>query len=247
MRIIAIASQKGGTGKTTTVRNLGAALTAKGRNVLMIDIDPQASLTIACRIDAPDRNIAGVFNGDLAIGETVQKVSDNLFLIPSDIALAEVELLIVSRNAREQILERALELVRGLDFILIDCPPSLGLLTVNALRASNEILIPAKPEFLGLRTIAILVSALRNLEIELRHHMNWVGVLPTFHNPRILHHGEIIAAWKKANFPVLDVRIPQSIRVSEAPIAGKSIIEYMPDNPVAMAYLELAKVIDNER
>ena len=247
MRKIAIASQKGGTGKTTTARALGAALAAKGRMVLMVDIDPQASLSIACGIDAPDRNIAGLFSGELQPSDITRKVSDNLYLMPSDIGLSETEIEIVSRSYREEILQRALDAAKGLDYILIDCPPSLGLLTVNALRASGEVLIPARAEYLGLRAMAILMRALRKLENDLRHPLNILGILPTFYNPRILHQQEVITAWQKANLPVFDVRIPQSIRASEAPIGGKSIIEYMPDNPVAMAYLELAEVIDNAK
>jgi len=247
LKTIAIASQKGGTGKTTTARALGAALAASNHKTLMVDIDPQASLTIACGIDAPDKNMAGVFAGNLAPSDMIKKVSADLFLLPSDIELSKTEIDIVARSYREEILKRALEAARGLDYILIDCPPSLGLLTVNALRASNQILIPAKPEYLGLRALVILIKALRKLENELRHPLNVLGILPTFYNPRILHQKEVIEAWQKANLPVFDVRIPQSIRASEAPIAGQSIIEYAPDNPVAVAYSQLAEVITNDK
>jgi len=244
MRIIAIASQKGGTGKTTTTRTLGAALAAKGRNVLLIDNDPQASLTVSCGIDAPDGNIASVYSGAADFPEVVRKVSDNLYLIPSDIALSQTEIDIVSRSYREEILTRVLQRLDAPDYVLIDCAPSLGLLTVNALRASNEILIPARPEYLGLRAMSILIKSLRKLQIDMMHDMNIIGILPTFYNSRILHHAEVIAAWRKANLPIFEIRIPQSIRASESSITGQSIIDYAPDNPVSAAYLELAEVID---
>ncbi len=245
MRIIAIASQKGGTGKTTTTRALGAALASNGQKVLMFDNDPQASLTIACGVEAPEYNIAGMYDGDIEIRELVQRVSNNLWLVPSDIALSETEIKLVPRTRREEILSDALENASGLDYILIDCPPSLGLLTVNALRASNEILIPARPEYLGLRALVLLVQALQRLERDLKHKLNILGVLPTFYDTRILHHNEVISAWQKANLPVFDVRVPQSIRASETAIAGQSITEYMPDNPVALAYTELAEELVN--
>jgi chromosome partitioning protein len=244
MRIIAIASQKGGTGKTTTTRTLGAALAAKGRNVLLIDNDPQASLTVTCGIDAPDRNIASVYSGAAGFTDVVRMVADNLYLIPSDIALSQTEIDIVSRSYREEILTRVLQRLNAPDYVLIDCAPSLGLLTVNALRASNEILIPARPEYLGLRAMSILIKSLRKLQIDMMHDMNIIGILPTFYNSRILHHAEVIAAWRKANLPVFEMRIPQSIRASESSITGQSIIDYAPDNPVSAAYLELAEVID---
>jgi len=244
MRIIAIASQKGGTGKTTTTRTLGAALAAKGRDVLLIDNDPQASLTVSCGIDAPDRNIANVYSGTAGIPDVVRKVSDNLYLVPSDIALSQTEIDIVSRSYREEILTRMLQRINEPDYVLIDCAPSLGLLTVNALRASNEILIPARPEYLGLRAMSILIRSLRKLQSDMMHDMNIIGILPTFYNSRVLHHAEVIAAWQKANLPVFEIRIPQSIRASESAITGQSIIDYAPDNPVTIAYLQLAEVID---
>jgi chromosome partitioning protein len=247
MRIISIASQKGGTGKTTTTRTLGAVLAANGRKVLMIDNDPQASLTVSCGIDAPDRNIASVYGGTAGLSDVVRKVSDNLYLIPSDIALSQTEIDIVSATYREEILTRRLQSTKSIDYLLIDCAPSLGLLTVNALRASNEILIPARPEYLGLRAMSILIRSLRKLQTDMMHDMNVIGILPTFYNARILHHAEVIAAWQKANLPVFEIRIPQSIRTSESSITGQSIIDYAPDNPVSIAYMQLAEVIDGEK
>jgi chromosome partitioning protein len=210
----------------------------------LIDNDPQASLTVSCGIDAPDRNIASVYSGAAGISDVVRKVSDNLFLIPSDIALSQTEIDIVNRSYREEILTRVLQGTNTLDYVLIDCAPSLGLLTVNALRASNEILIPARPEYLGLRAMSILIKSLRKLQTDMMHEMNIVGILPTFYNSRVLHHAEVIAAWRKANLPVFEIRIPQSIRASESTITGQSMIDYAPDNPVTIAYLQLAEVID---
>jgi len=238
-RIIAIASQKGGTGKTTTARTLGAALAAKGRNVLLIDNDPQASLTVSCGIDAPDRNIAQVYAGAASFSDVVRKVSDNLYLIPSAFALAQTEIDLATAERRELVLTGKLGTAKT-DYVLIDCAPSLGLLTVNALRGADEIIIPTRPEYLGLRAMSLLVRVLRNLQ----SFDKITGVLPTFFSPRLLHHREVIAAWQQAKLPVFDVRIPRSIRASESPMGGISIIEYAPNNPVSIAYLELAEVID---
>jgi len=188
-------------------------------------------LTISCGIDAPEQNIAQVYAGALGFPDVVRKISDNLFLIPSDIALSQTEIDLATVDRREHILTRKLQSTKALDYVLIDCAPSLGILSVNALRAADEIIIPARPEYLGLRAMSILFRVLRSLGSAEKI----TGILPTFYNARVLHHAEVIAAWQRAKLPVFEIRIPQSIRASESPIGGQSILDTAPDNPVSVA------------
>ena len=215
-----------------------------GRSVLMIDIDPQSSLSVSCSIDAPGESLAEVFDNKLMLKDIVKEVSDNLFLIPSDIELSEAELRLSGEMGREQVLTHALGSAKSFDFVLIDTPPSLGLLTINALRASGEVIIPARPEYLNLRAMAVLVRALKRIETKLNHKADIVGVLPTFYDSRLSHHDEVIASWRKAGLPVLEPYVRRTVRASEAPIEGMSITDYEPNNPVSEAYIELAKVVD---
>lgn len=243
MRIIAIASQKGGTGKTTTTRALGAEFSKLDKSVLMIDIDPQASLTVSCGINAPGKSIAEVLAGSMEIEEIIQNVSEGLDLVPSDIALAQTELVLVGMVSRENRLKRALRR-QSYDYILIDCPPSLGLLTVNALVAAQEVLIPAKPEYLGLRALSLLLETLTEIRTELNKKLLIIGIVPTFYNSRLLHHAEIIEEWRDQRLPIMNTMIRQTVRAAEAPVLGESITDYATGSPVSKAYIELARVLN---
>jgi chromosome partitioning protein len=136
-------------------------------------------------------------------------------------------------------------LARGhYDYALLDLPPSLGLLSVNGLTAAGEVLIPARPEYLGLRALVLLVDTIRKVKAAYNPGLKILGILPTFYNPRSIHHGEVIQAWKDAGLPVLDIAIRQSVKVAEAPVAGQSIVDYEPSSQIADAYKQLSEVID---
>lgn len=249
MRVISIVSQKGGVGKTTTTLALGSLLSRQGRRVLMIDMDPQASLSISCGVEIGESSIADVMIGKLTLSQILWEVLPNLVLAPADIALAQVELLMVAKMGRENILARALDALAEkmeLDYCLIDCPPSLGLLTINALVAADEALIPTRPEFLGRRALIPLMEVIDEVQANLNPGLKIMGILPTFWNPRLRHHAQVIEGWRASGAPLLEIRIGQSIRAAESPAAGKSITDYAPNNKITEGYRSLASWIEQE-
>lgn len=247
-RIICIVSQKGGVGKSTTCHALGSILARRGRNTLMIDTDPQASLSAAAGVgDVAGRSMAEVLSGTLGLAEIVKELAPGLWIAPSDIAMANTELLLVGELGRENTLKSALEAASGFDYILIDTPPSLGLLTINALVAAGECLIPARPEYLGLRALVLLMDTLAKVRKKLNPGLHTLGILPTHYRRNTKHHQEVIEAWKAAGLPLLPVCIVETIKAAEAPIAAQSIVDYAPGSSIAEAYTELAELIENAK
>jgi len=247
---IAIGNQKGGVGKTTTTWVLGQALADCGRTVLLVDVDPQASLTMAAGVDAAGESMAEVLGGaspgKATLQEIVVKLADGLYLAPNDIALANQELGLVQRTGREFILAEALSGTKA-DYILIDCPPSLGLLTVNALVAADQVLVPTQPEYLALRGLALFWQTLTKVRgsKRLNPSLEVLGVLVTFYDPRLLHADEVIEAMERQGLPVLPMRIRRSVRFAESALAHETILDYDSRNPSVTAYRELAKVVEN--
>ncbi len=251
MQTIAIANQKGGTGKSATTHALGAVLAANyGRRVLLVDMDPQSSLTEASAgIDAAGVSLAEVIGGatpgTLQLQDIIIELDDNLYLAPADLALAATELGLSSRMGRENVLKKALAPLRDyVDVVLIDCPPSLSLLTVNALTAADAVLIPTQPQAVDLRGLSLFLQTLDSIRGELNPDLVTLGVLPTFYDARLIHHREAMEAMERVGLPVLPVRIGRSVRVAEAAANGETVVTYEPNNPQAEAYRALSEVID---
>jgi chromosome partitioning protein len=252
-RIIAIANQKGGVGKTATTLNLGAALTRRGRKVLLIDLDPQECLTASLGVPTPEseRSLREVLIGDppLALDQILVE-AHGMSLAPAGLDLAEVELKLLAEIAGSMALRTALKPERRFDYILIDCPPSLGLLTLNALAAADEVLIPTQTEFLALRRLAAVLRTIEKVRRrDLNGHLVVTGILPTMFDARTVHHREVLEQIQEALgkehriFPP----IPRSIRFAEAPVAGRPIFDLASDIEAAHAYETLAKTLEEKK
>lgn len=250
MLSIAVANHKGGTGKTTSTHNLGVALVGLGWRVLLVDVDPQGSLTAACGItDTEGRSLAEVLGGaspgKIALAEVVREIAPGLAIAPADLALAAVELGLVSRLGRETVLRKALTPAAGsFDVCLIDCPPSLGLLTVGALVAADAVIIPTQPQIVDLRGLRLFLETLTQLQSELNPHLVNLGVLITFYDGRLVHHRQAVEFLRTAELPLLPVMIGRSVRVADASGAGQAVVEADPENPQSQNYRKLAEVID---
>jgi chromosome partitioning protein len=252
MQTIAIANHKGGVGKTATAHALGVALAQLGRRVLLVDIDPQSSLTMACGVtSAAGESLAevlgGVAAGALALADILVDVGDGLplHLAPADIALAPNELGMVQRLGRESLLHNALATVSGAyDVCLIDCPPSLGILTINALRAAAGVLITTPPQVSDLRGLALFLETLGQVRAEINPALAVAGIAVTFADGRLIHHQDAIETMKGQGLPLFQTVIGRSVRVAEAAAAGESVVTYDPDNPQAANYKLLANEVD---
>ncbi len=248
MIVLAVGNQKGGTGKTATTQALGAVLAAQGRRVLLIDADPQGSLTGACGIaDTEGRSLAEVVgdtdDGALELGDVVRTLGPGLDLAPADIALASSELGLVVRMGREGVLRQALAGVDGYDLAIIDCPPSLGLLTVNALAAAHGVLIPTQPQIVDLRGLNLFLGTIERVRRALNPGLQIVGIVPTFYDARLIHHRRAVATMREASLPVLDVTIGRSVRVAESAATGQSVVDFDANNPRAREYQALGQEV----
>ena len=245
-RIISMCNQKGGVGKTTTTINLGAALARYGRRVLAVDFDPQGALSAGLGVAAHD--VATIY--DLMLGkvkdpnEVIQRTDvEGLDVIPANIDLSAAEVHLVSEVAREQILAGVLRKVApDYDVILIDCQPSLGLLTVNALTASHGVLIPLACEYFALRGVALLVETVDKVRDRLNPGLELDGIIATMYDPRTLHAREVLER-VVATFDdkVFDTVIGRTVKLPDASVAAKPILDYAPENPASEAYLQLAR------
>lgn len=248
--VIAVANQKGGVGKTTTTINLGAALAEQGRKILLIDMDPQGALSIALGIDsyAMDETLYNVLvDSRLNLKDVIYTVKPNLEVVPANIDLAAAEVELVSAIAREYILKDALASVQGVyHYILIDCSPSLGFLTINALTAAHKVLIPLQCEYLALRGMRVLLETIEKIKAKLNPQLEIMGVLGTMYNTRTVHAREVLGEIRSVlGDKVYDIVIKSSIRFAEAPVVHQPILDYDPKHEGAMAYRKLAEVIIN--
>jgi chromosome partitioning protein len=246
-RVISFANQKGGVAKTTTTLNLGVAFAEQGLKVLLVDLDPQGNLTMSQGMnpDAIDRSMFDVLVHRLPLQEVIQHAEVDLAV--SSIDLAGAELALSSMIGRERALEKALAVVRdGYDYVLIDTPPSLGLLTINALVASNGVIVPVQCEYLSLRGLVQLENTLSMIRENLNPDVSIEGILPTMYDSRTLHSREAVEILQE-NFGdlVFETKIRKTVRYAEAPVKGTSVLKYDPSGSAAEAYRQLAKEVLN--
>lgn len=248
MTVISIGIQKGGVGKTTSTAALAESLTLKGYRVLVIDLDPQSSLSEIYRTNANGRGIGQVLEGELELRDILVKTETGFFLAPTDIGLAEIEISLSGRMESQYILKDVLEQIPGADYILIDCPPSLGTLTINALVASDYVLIPVEPAILEMRGLKLFLNTIERIQKRLNPELQIAGILATKTKARVVHHRQGIERLKSANLPLLEgIEIPSSISVAEAAAAPMSIVTYRPESQQALAYNALAEYLETLR
>lgn len=247
-RVISVANQKGGVGKTTTTVNLGAALAHQGKKILLIDIDAQGNATSGLGVRKADveKDIYDVLVNETPIADVVMPSSrENLWVVPATIQLAGAEIELTTQMARESRLKNAVrELQDEYDYILIDCPPSLGHLTINAFTASDSILIPVQCEYYALEGLSQLLNTVRLVQKHFNPDLRIEGVLLTMLDARTNLGYEVVDEVKKYfREKVYKTIIPRNIRLSEAPSHGLSIIDYDPRSRGAEVYVELAKEV----
>jgi chromosome partitioning protein len=246
VRTIAVANQKGGVAKTTTVAALGAALGERGQRALVVDLDPQACLTFSLGFD-PDElqpSIHDVFVGRCGIDTTVLPVEDDSFeLVPANIDLAGAEAYLLTRTGREYALRSALEDIGDrYDVVVLDCPPSLGVLTINALTAADDVVIPLQCETLSHRGVGQLLSTIDDVRRLTNRSLQVSGILPTMFDARTTHAREVLAdVGSRYRLRVFDPPVRKSIRFAEAPREGRSILRFAPTHPGAEAYRAVAR------
>ena len=254
-RIFTVANQKGGVGKTTTAVNVAAALAMGGLRVLVIDLDPQANACTALGIDR--ENLEGMYEvlvNDKAISEVVQKAAGfpHLECAPSDVSLAGAEVNMVSFVSRESRLKFALEKFlqeresqgQRIDYVIIDCPPSLGLLTVNALTAAEEVLVPIQCEYYSLEGLTLLLQTLQQVQSMLNKQVHISTIVLTMYDSRTRLANDVANSVRQ-HFPkeLIDIPIPRAVRISEAPSFNQTVMTYDASSPGAIAYMQIAREI----
>jgi chromosome partitioning protein len=247
LQVIAFANQKGGVAKTTTTLNLGVALVEQGLRVLCIDLDPQGNLTMSQGLnpDTIERSMFDVLVHRLPIEEVIAPREVDLAV--SSIDLAGAELALSSQIGRERALQKAIEPIRGLyDYILIDTPPSLGLLTINAFVAATGVIVPVQTEYLSLRGLVQLENTLQMVRENLNPQVEIMGIVPTMYDKRLTHSREADEILRE-NFGdlVYRTRIRKTVRYAEAPVKGLSVLAYEPSGEAAQMYRDLAKEVLN--
>lgn len=241
METIALINQKGGTGKTTTAINLGSALAAKGKKVLLIDFDPQANLTYSFGIQPEKGSITEFLQGKQIL-QTLLVNREGLSILPSSPTLADFEVSIVNKIGRENILKNRLSEVKGFDYVFVDCPPSLSVLTVNALNATHEVLIPLQMEILSLQGLALLLETVQEVKQVLNKKLRVRGIIASMYDSRRKLSREVLEEIEKnIKERVFRTIIRECVKIAEAPSFAKSVLTYAPSSNGAKDYMNLAK------
>jgi chromosome partitioning protein len=245
VKVIAIANQKGGVAKTTTTHNLGVALADQGKRVLLIDLDSQASLTISVGLEPleVEQTIVDVLRKEgLPLMECVQRLNDRLHIVTSIIDLAPMEMELLSRASREKILDRALRPVREqYDFILIDCPPQLSILTINALSCADGVVIPVKTDYLAYRGLTQLQDSIQEIQEMINPGLKVLGVIATLYDTRVADDREILALLRK-EYNLLGV-IKRLAVAKKGIYDGLAAVEQAPNSDLAREYVAIAEMI----
>ncbi len=247
-RVIAVINQKGGVGKSTTVVNLSAALGENDRKVLVIDFDPQANTTsgFGVEVGEDDPSVYEILAGEATIEDAVRKTSaEKVFLVPASIDLAGAEIELVNADNREMMLKNALsDYKEQFDYVIIDCPPSLGLITLNALAASNSVLVPIQCEYYALEGVTKLLDTLAMVQARLNPDISIFGVLLTMYDKRTTLSNQVAEEVRKYfGVRVFKTVIPRTVKIAEAPSYGMPVTQYARYNNGSRAYLQLAKEV----
>lgn len=251
-RVIVVANQKGGVGKTSTVTNLGAALAERGARVVMLDLDPQAALTAGWDLDPYEltsTTYSLLMRDGVSLADILRPVGEHLWLAPASVDLAAAEYQLTRHRDRTLRLRSRMQAMRsGYDFVLIDTPPSLGLLTVNGLTAADELLIPVECKYLAMRGLRALVETVWLVRDKLNPGLRLLGILPTLHQPTSVHSRQVIEALRsKFGERVLETVIEDDEAVAIAPAARKPVLSFRPDSRAAIGYRKLAEEISRPR
>jgi chromosome partitioning protein len=243
--IISIVNQKGGTAKTTTTLNLGSGLARLGKKVLLVDWDAQGNLSYALGFQQPSPTISDVLHDDASLRESILHHEDGIDLIPSGISLADTEFSMAEADDRTSFLQSILDTVKkDYHFILIDCPPSLSLLTLNALRASQGVIIPMQADVLSLQGLELILQTIEKVKKNYNQDLTILGILPVMVDFRRKLTQEVLEHIKmEYEVPIFQSFIRNNVRASEAPSFGKSVIEYAPRSNSAIDYLNFSKEI----
>jgi chromosome partitioning protein len=240
--VLAVANQKGGVAKTTTVASLGAAMVEQGKKVLLVDLDPQGCLTFSLGQD-PDKlpvSVHEVLLGDVEPNAAVVETSEGMSLLPANIDLAGAEAMLLMRAGREYALKRALAKLDGFDVIIIDCPPSLGVLTLNGLTAADDVIVPLQCETLAHRGVGQFLRTVTDVQQITNSDLKLLGALPTLYDSRTTHSRDVLLdVADRYDLPVLSPPIPRTVRFAEASASGASVMAGR-KNKGAVAYQELA-------
>lgn len=246
-KVIALAQQKGGVGKTTTTINLGAALVELGCKVLLIDLDPQGALSAGLGVEPLDleKTIYDVLRSNAEASTVLIETSMGGHLLPSNIDLSASELELVSEAGRENILrDKISPIIDQYDYVLIDCPPSLSLLTLNALSASKGVIIPVQTQYFALRGMDLLFGTIQKVKSRLNAELSITGILPTLHQNQTLHAKEVFEdLCRTYGSLVFSTPIPQTVKLADSVMAGQPMLQFMTKSPAAQAYRNLAKEV----